>query len=235
MKTLAIIPARSGSKGLRDKNILKIKGKTLIEWAVEGALNSQYIDKVVVSTDSESYAKIAKNCNAEIPFLRPSSISSDSSTAVDVIRHALSFYSTQNEQFENIIYLQPTSPLRTSQDLDRCLELLENYDDVVSVTKVPHNFLPGSLMYLSQNNLVRHYEKNEARTFNRHKKETKLFARNGPAIYAAKTNFIINKQPYSNKTGYYEMSKLHSIDIDDEIDFLLAELILDHLLGEANS
>ena len=131
---LAIIPARSGSKGLVDKNIKIINSKPLMAWSIEAGLKSKYIDRLIVSTDSEKYAKIAKNFGAEVPFIRPAEISTDKSSRIDVIRHSLE---EVGESYDYIVFLEPTSPLTTERDIDAAIEQLfleKNAEAIVGVS-----------------------------------------------------------------------------------------------------
>ena len=109
---LAIVPAGGGSKGLPNKNILPIKGKPLIHWTINSASLSKYVDLCIVSTDNSTIAEIAKKSKAVVPFTRPKNISSDSATATDVVSHAINFY---GDEYDIIIYLQPTSPSNNSR------------------------------------------------------------------------------------------------------------------------
>ena len=135
---LAIIPARRGSKRLPGKNIKILGDKPLIAWTIEAAKNSQYIDHIIVSTDSDKIAKVAKNWGVAVPFERPSYLSTDEASSEDVIVHTLNWIE-ENEGilFDYFILLQPTSPLRQTKDIDQALELMEkkNASSVVSVVK----------------------------------------------------------------------------------------------------
>ena len=141
MKILGIIPARGGSKGIPQKNIRLLNGKPLISYTINSAKASRQIDKVIVSTDNSKIANISKKLGAEVPFIRPKSISKDSSSTLDVIKHALD-YLEKNENYvpDIVILLQPTSPLRTTKKIDQSIQLLRNSnsDSVLSVY-VPHS------------------------------------------------------------------------------------------------
>lgn len=224
MRNIAIIPARSGSQGIKDKNLMEIKGKTLLEIAVQEALNSELISRVIVSTDSQYYAELAQSYGAETPFLRPVHISGSEATALDVIRHTMTELGIDDDI--KIAYLQPTSPFRIAADIDKAIMLLDNYDDVVSVVDVPHNMLPESLMVEKSDGSLSHYNNDKNHSYLRQKKAQNFVARNGPAIYASWSNFIKKEKPYSGRTGYFKMSKLRSLDIDDETDLRIARQII---------
>lgn len=123
MNTLAVITARSGSKGIKNKNIRQLNGKPLIAYTIESALQSHYIDEVMVSTDSDVYADIAKKFGAVVPFLRSNRNSEDMSKSVDVLLEVLDEYEKREKYFDNIVMLQPTSPLRTYKNLNEAFDL----------------------------------------------------------------------------------------------------------------
>lgn len=158
MNILCIIPARSGSKGLPDKNIKMFKGKPLLAWSIEQAKQSMYSTqmKIIVSTDSEKYANIAREYGAEVPFLRPSEISGDLSTDFEFIDHAVKWLKTNKEYHSDIvIQLRPTSPMRKVKTIDVCLALFihnfETYDSLRTV--VPIDKSPFK-MYCVQDNAL---------------------------------------------------------------------------------
>ena len=125
MKVIAIIPARKGSKGLPGKNIMPLKGKPLIAYSIEKALEAKYIDDVYISTDCEKIAKIAKKYKGLVPILRPDEISQDNSTDKDFIRHWLDFLISSNNQIpELIVQLRPTSPIRNTKNIEKGIEMM---------------------------------------------------------------------------------------------------------------
>jgi len=135
-RVIAVIPARSGSKGLPGKNTKPLCGKPLIAWSIKEALKSKHIDEICVSTDSEEIIKIARDFGANPNFKRPAELAQDDSTTTDVLLHALEEYKKINKYFDIIVCLQPTSPTRESQDIDESLELLVNNNDAWSAASV---------------------------------------------------------------------------------------------------
>lgn len=136
VKIIAIIPARSGSKGIKNKNIKKLFGHTLLEWSISAAKQSKLIDKVLVSTDSKRYANIASKFGAEVPFLRPRKISQDNSSDFDFILHAINELKKLKVYPEYFIHLRPTTPLRDPKIIDRAIKFFKknkNYDSLRSV------------------------------------------------------------------------------------------------------
>ncbi|MGZ7108994.1 MAG: acylneuraminate cytidylyltransferase family protein, partial [Methanobacterium sp.] len=139
-KILCIIPARGGSKRLTGKNILDLCGKPLIAWTIEQARASKYLDKIIVSTDDEEIARISREYGAEVPFLRPAQFAEDDSPTIDAIKHAIEFLKNQGELYDILVLLEPTSPLRKKDDIDKAINIFlkENYrsDSLVSLGKV---------------------------------------------------------------------------------------------------
>ena len=118
---VALIPARSGSKGVHNKNLRLLKKRSLLEWSIGAAIQSQAISRIVVSTNSVDYAQAAKNAGAEVPFLRPESISQDKSTDLEFVKHALDFFSSEGEIPDAIIHLRPTTPFRDPKVMDHAI------------------------------------------------------------------------------------------------------------------
>ena len=225
MKNLAIIPARSGSKGLPDKNIRPLLGKPLISYTIDAALRSGVFDTVMVSTDSEKYAEIAKGCGAEVPFLRSAEASSDTASSWDVIAEVLDMYRAREVEFDTFMLLQPTSPLRTAENIMEAYEEManKNANTIVSLCEVDHspllcNVLPDSL---SMEGFIKAESKGKRR------QEMETYYRLNGAIYLTKVDFFEkNHDIYRSQCYAYIMSKHDSIDIDDEFDFNIAEAIL---------
>ena len=144
---IAIIPARGGSKGVPRKNIKVLGGKPLIYYTIQTALEANF-KKVIVSTDDEEIAIISKSLGAEVPFLRPSSISGDKDSSLSLIQHAVKYFENENFDFKAICLLQPTYPFRTQELINSCVKKLENplYDSVISVLEVPDKYNPDWIL-----------------------------------------------------------------------------------------
>ena len=144
---IALIPARSGSKGIPHKNIKLFCGKPLIQWTIEAALNSINVDRVIVSTDDNGYASIAKELGAEVPFIRPSRLARDDSSSISMILHALN----QIPKADELLLLQPTSPLRTTEDIDSIISLWrsKSNDAVISISdaSIHPSWYPNAKVY----------------------------------------------------------------------------------------
>lgn len=223
---LAVIPARGGSKGVPGKNIRLLAGKPLIVYTIEAALASDIFEKVIVSTDSEEIADIAERNGAEIPFIRPSSLSGDMVSSDDVIIHALDFYKHQGDGFDSVCKLQPTSPLRNSEHLKEAFHLFceKNADFLVSVCKCEHSPMWSGILDadLSLDNFIDENVKRSCR------QELPDFYRLNGAIYMGKTNAFYANRNFLGRNGIaYIMNQDVSVDIDSELDFKMAEYIME--------
>lgn len=224
MKFLAIIPARGGSKGIKNKNIINFDNKPLIYWTILAAKQCKLIDRVVVSTDSKEIRNISVKFGALVPFLRPKNISRDKSNTLDAIKYTIEkFAKDENYSADYIITLQPTSPLRNKTNIEEAIEKIlkdKKADSLVSCVSVPHNFLPESLMKLQGKYLKKFSKKSNSL---RRQDKKKLLARNGAAIYITKSKNI-NKYILGGKILPYFMEYKNSIDIDTEEDLEIALL-----------
>ena len=224
MKSIGIIPARGGSKGIPHKNVVDLAGKPLISYTIEEALKSS-LNKVVVSTDCDRICEVVTRYGVEI-VMRPQNLSKDDTPTLPVIQHTLSTY---KEEFDLIATLQPTSPLRKAKHIDEAMDLIKKYEDadsLVSVVKVPHNMVPNSLMIKRQDFVGTLEDANES--ILRRQDKSSFYARNGAAIYLTKYEKIKN-YIFGGKIVGYEMNRIDSIDIDDSSDLELAEIFLKYI------
>lgn len=224
MKKLAIIPARSGSKGLTDKNIKEIQGKPLIAYTIEAAQKSEIFDEIMVSTDSQKYAEIAEAYHASVPFFRSKQNSGDTASTWDTVREVIKQYKQQGRYFDIFCLLQPTSPLRTYVDIQKAFKVYKEKKaiSVVSVCECEHS--PLWTGTLNQEHELTDFISKEG-TNQRQKHE--IYYRLNGAIYIMNTEAFLNGQDlYGEKSYAYIMNKNRSIDIDDEYDFCLAEYLL---------
>ncbi|WP_078129424.1 cytidylyltransferase domain-containing protein [Leptospira alexanderi] len=219
-KILGLIPARGGSKGIPRKNIKFIAGKPLIVWTIEAALKSKYLTSIVVSTDDSEIAEVAKQTGASVPFLRPSELATDYSSGIDPVLHALD----NLPEFDYVMLLQPTSPLRTSTDIDDCIEfaMKRKTNSVVSVCETQEN--PFWMFCLDDS--LRMTKLLNVEDVKRRQDSPKIFSLNG-SIYLSEVNYFREKKKFiTEDTLAYLMSKESSIDIDDMMDWKLAEILL---------
>jgi CMP-N-acetylneuraminic acid synthetase len=228
MRILAIVPARSGSERLPGKNIKVINGKPLIQWSISSALGIDEISRVIVSTDCQYIADIALQSGAEVPFLRPKEFSTNESSSADVIKHALDYYKKLGEFFDYVLFLQPTSPIRNKKHNEQAIALLRDKeaDAIVSVCECEHpplwsNKLPESM---SMDHFIRDEIKNSR------SQDLAQFYRLNGAIYLTKTSRFYEEGSLllSSNIYAYVMDNESSVDIDINVDFLLAEVILQY-------
>lgn len=217
---LAIIPARGGSKRLPRKNILDLNGKPLITYTIEAALKSKYITKAIVTSDDDEILNIAKKYGSEI-LIRPKELASDTASSYDTIEHTIL---NQKENYDYIILLQPTSPLRTSNHIDEAIELLleKKADAVISVCEVDHPVQWNMTIKddLDMTQFVKNIDTKRSQDLEKH------YRLNG-AIYIAKKDKLLEKKSFFLNTNIYSyvMDKRSSIDIDDEFDFIIAKTL----------
>ncbi len=222
---LAIIPARGGSKGLPGKNILNLNGKPLIAHTILASKNSKFITRVVVSTDDKEIGEISKKYGAEVPYLRPSSLAKDKSLTIDSVFHMLDYLEKYEGYFPKyVLLLQCTSPLRNEQHIDEAIEKLvkSNFHGIISICESEVN--PYWTNVLKNENLQ--YFLEEGKNITRRQDLPNIYRYNG-AIYLAKTEVLKRERTFEveNLTGYV-MDRESSIDIDTEIDFKIAEIIM---------
>lgn len=229
IEVLGIITARGGSKTIPRKNIKEIAGNPLIYYTIDAANKSKNLSRYIVSTDDKEIANYSKSLGVEVPFLRPSKLASDRAKSIDVIIHTLSFLKKDEGYVPNfVMILQPTSPLRTSQDIDNSIALLNNSsktDSLVSVVEIPHNFFPEKIMKIEGKFLIDYLT--EPLWSRRQDLSHKYYVRNGAAIYISKYSLLMKKRKIIGKYCIpYIMLKERSIDIDDKFDWELAEYLL---------
>lgn len=231
-KVLALIPARRGSKGLPGKNIKQMCGKPLLAWTIEKALLSEYLDCILVSTDCKDIASIARSFGGYVPFLRPEELSSDKSSTFDVAAHALKFLQEKEDMdFEYVVLLEPTSPLREDDDIDKMLEVLSknrsNFDSIISVGEVDEH--PSIVKRLEGSNLESFCPELK-QTLRRQDNEAAFFPY-GVAYVANKNALLKEKSFYTERCTYFKIKKYQNIEIDDIYGFLCAERIMKYEWG----
>jgi CMP-N,N'-diacetyllegionaminic acid synthase len=223
---LAIIPARGGSKGLPGKNIKPLAGLPLICHSIKAALKSNLIDRVIVSTEDNEIASIAKDCGAEVPLMRPANLASDTSMVMDAYLHAVDFIAKENSKpIQSFAALLPTVPLRTSEDINNAIKIFndKNANSVISVVEAP---IPLHWnMRITKEGILENYSSEFNAIKNRQELE-KTYVPNG-AIYVFRTEILRStRQYYTEKTFPYIMPRNRSADIDDLLDFEWAEYLL---------
>ena len=224
MKNIAIITARSGSKGLKDKNIKLLNNKPLLAYSIEAAMNANVFDEIMVSTDSEEYAAISKKYGANVPFLRSACNSNDYAGSWDVVVEVLEKYRQEGKEYDTVCLLQPTSPLRTADDICNGYRSMEEKqcDSIVAVCETEHsplwmNVLPSSM---NMKNFI------DAKIADKRRQELPTYYQINGALYIKKIVYL-EKVVLQEKTEYaIIMDREKSIDIDTDIDFKVAEIII---------
>ncbi len=218
---LAIVPARGGSKRLPRKNVLDLMGKPLIVWSIEAALESRYIDSVVVTSDDSEILQIAKEFKANT-VKRPKNLASDTSSTFDAIEHTIN----NLKRYDYIVLLQPTSPLRNANHINEAIELLisKKADAIVSVCKMEHSPLWSNT--LPKDDSMQGFLRDEV--LNKRSQDLETFYRLNGAIYICKTEKLLEQKSFFLKKRIYayRMSRENSIDIDEKMDFKIAEILM---------
>lgn len=227
-KVLAIIPARGGSKGIPKKNIKAVSGKPMINYTIEAAKECDYIDKVIVSTDDEEIAEISMKEGAIVPFLRPDELATDDAELIDVVMHAIEFYERKAERYDIIVLLQPTSPLRTSEDLQKALEyyMRKGEKSLLSISEVSEH-----PVIMRQFNGENELEKMVEEDGDGNPPESKKYYKVNGAIFINSMSELSEKTRFEDNVMGYVLSKEHGIDIDAPEDVVVAEYYLSQKCG----
>lgn len=226
-KVLAVIPARAGSKGLPNKNILPLADKPLIYWSIKAALSCQVIDTVVVSTDSERIATISRSAGAEVPFLRPPELATDTASSIDVILHCVEHYNAIGKRFELVVLLEPTSPLREVSDIVQAIKLITQESRakaVVSVCRVEATH-PSFLYSLGKDNQLFPL----TAKYGSHLRRQELSPIHYPdgSIYITYTKSLQEKRTfYHSETFAFEVPRWKAIEVDELHDLICADALL---------
>lgn len=219
-RTLALIPARGGSKGIPRKNIRAIAGKPLIAWTIEAALRSGLLDAVVVSTDDAEIAEVARQAGAQVPFLRPAELAQDGTPGIDPVLHALGAL----PGFGAVLLLQPTSPLRSTADIDACLALAHGRQAVSVVSVSEPDTHPEWTYRLGGDQTLRRFV--DAAPVARRQDLPPVVALNG-ALYYAQTDWLLQgRRLVAPETLAYVMPRARAIDIDTPLDWQIADMLL---------
>jgi len=212
-KVLGLIPARGGSKGVARKNIREVRGKPLIAWTIEEARRSIYLDRLVLSSEDTEIMEIARSFGCEVPFRRPEELAADDTPGIDPVLHAL----RELPGFDYVALLQPTSPLRTAEDIDGCIErcVANGAPACVSVTECTEH---PYLMYVPTKDMRLRPLIPDGAQFSRRQDMPRIFRLNG-AVYVAETGWLAHGRTFvTAETLGYEMPAERSVDIDNEED-----------------
>lgn len=219
-KILALIPARGGSKGIKGKNIIPLGGKPLISYSIQSALESKYVDDVVVSTDSKEIAEIAQKYGAQIPFMRPSELAGDSIKTIDVVIHAIQQMKSKGCCYDTLLLLQPTQPLRTAGDIDGAIRLFYEKGCCGLASVSPVDDHPILIRSLSDNGILTPLLDRNSTC---RRQDMPVFYKINGCVYLNSIDEInVNTSFNDNPIGYV-MKRTHSVDIDERKDLCVAE------------
>ena len=225
-RILSLIPARGGSKGIKNKNIIDLNGHPLISYTIKAAIDSKYVDSVVVSTDSLEIANISKECGALVPFMRPNELASDTSKTVDVVIHAIQALKELSYKFDVLVLLQPTQPLRDANDVDEAIEVFfeSGLRGVASISLVDDN--PMLIRTLNDDGTVASLL--GVNSTCRRQDMPDYYRVNG-CIYINKIEEVTVKTSFNDNPIGYVMEQNHSVDIDEMKDLVVAEYYLKNM------
>jgi len=225
-RVLAIVPARGGSKGLPGKNIRPLAGKPLIGWTLESAKKSKYLDEIFVSTDSQKIADVAETFGVKVPELRPEELASDTATSASVVLYTIDYFRKKGKDFDYILLLEPTSPMRKEDDIDNAIALACEHPDkagVVSLGEV-HMEHPSIVKKITDKSIIEPYV--EAQRVTRRQQLDKAYFPYG-VVYLVRTDYFEKNQLFYGKDSLpYIIERWQCYEIDDIYDFTAIEAIL---------
>ncbi len=224
-RILGIIPARGGSKGIPRKNVTPLAGRPLIAYTLEAACGSRHLTRCIVSTDSDDIATVAREYGGDVPFMRPSELAGDDSTSIAVVQHALRWLRDHGEEYDYVMILQPTSPLRTAQDIDACIEKIVDTgaDSVMSMVQLS-DMAPQKLKRIEEDAIAPLLQE-EGKASQQRDASGPVYKRN-TAVYLTRTSLIEQGDLFGAVSRPYLMPRERSIDINEPVDLEMAEFFL---------
>lgn len=226
MKILGIITARGGSKSIPKKNIKELAGEPLLGYTVTVAQKS-LLTRTILSTDSEEIAEVGKRYGCEVPFLRPAEISGDKSTSIEAVQHAVTFLQEQEGAvYDYVMILQPTSPFRTTEDIDASIKIAKekDADSVMGMVELT-DFAPKKLKRIDREGLIRPLFEDEGTTSSMRQEDEGVFKRNA-AIYLTKTSLLMAGNLFGERSYAHVMPQERSVDINTPLDFEFADYLM---------
>jgi len=225
-KILGIILARGASKSIKNKNITKLCGKPLIAWTINSALKSKSLTDVILSTDSRKIARVGKKFGVKVPFLRPSKLAKDTTPSVDAIEHAIKWLKREKKNYEFVVLLEPTSPLRDSNDIDKAVKKIIKFkgQSLVSVSRA-ESLNPAYLFKKTKSEKIKPMKAYKKKYIRRQDLEPIYFTEG--TIYISRVSTLLRKKTFCHKnTLMYVVPKWKSLEIDDSLDLILAKAII---------
>jgi CMP-N,N'-diacetyllegionaminic acid synthase len=232
-RVLALVPARSGSKGLPGKNIRPLSGVPLLAWPVAAALASRYVDCVVASTDSTEYAEIARQYGAEVPVLRPTELANDKAPSSAAVLHMLDELASRGEQFDYFVLLEPTSPLTASTDIDAALETLlarrDVADAILGVSELSTSHPAFTVRRDVDSGRIEPYLGGDFGNLPRRQDLEPVFALDG-SLYISDVGVYRQQGGFCHaRTLGHDMPRHKSLEVDDLVDFVCIQALIDHM------
>jgi CMP-N,N'-diacetyllegionaminic acid synthase len=227
MRVLGIIPARGGSKGVPRKNVRLLEGKPLLAYTAESALSSTLLTRTIVSTDDPEISEVAHSLGLETPFLRPAELAQDETPTFPVVLHAVIAMESMGDKYDAVCLLQPTNPLRTSQDIDACIRLLESSgaDSVISMLQVPDSYNPKWVYWRTADGRME-LSTGDAEPISRRQDLPKAFHREGSVYVTRRDVLFEHGNLYGNDVRGYQMNPERSVNIDTEDDWQRVEHVM---------
>jgi CMP-N,N'-diacetyllegionaminic acid synthase len=227
LRVLGLIPARGGSRGVPNKNVRLLCGKPLLQYTAEAALGARRLTRVILSTESDEIADVGRRCNLEVLFQRPAELSRDESPMLPVVQHAIDFMETLGERLDAVCLLQPTNPLRRAEDIDACIELLQesDADAVVTVLAVPSEHNPHWVYFADESGALR-LSTGESEPIPRRQDLPSAYHREGSVYVTRRRVLIEGGHLYGKRLVGYKMDPHRSVNIDSPDDWARAEQLL---------
>ena len=227
MRVLGLIPARGGSKGVPRKNIRMLGGKPLLLYTAETARAARLLSRVVLSTDDEEIAEIGRDCNLEVPFMRPTELAADATPSLLVVKHALEWLGSRGDLFDAVCLLQPTHPFRQSGDIDACIALLgeSGADSVVTVLPVPPEYNPHWVFFRGPDGALR-LSTGESTPIPRRQDLPPAFHREGSVYVTLRDVVLKGGSLFGDRVIGYPVDPGKSVNIDTQDDWARAERLL---------
>lgn len=227
LRVLGLIPARGGSKGVPRKNVRLLRGRPLLEYTADAARAARRLVDVILSTEEEEIARIGRGCGLDVPFLRPPELARDETPMLPVVIHALQWLEEHGRRFDAVCLLQPTNPLRRPEDIDACIDLLEEQsaDSVVTVLPVPLEYNPHWVYFRGENGCI-HLATGETAPIGRRQDLPPAFHREG-SVYVVRRDVVLGQNSlYGRFLVGYEIDPRRSVNVDSLDDWARAEQLL---------
>lgn len=222
--TLAVIPARGGSKRVPNKNVREIGCKPLIAYTIEQAAEADCLDRTIVSTEDEEIRATAEEYGGDVPFERPAELATDDATASDVVEHALEWFAARDERYDEVCLLMPTTPFRESDDIDGAVRKLRQ-SDASSVVSVTEFGTPPNWAVTTEDDELRPYFDENPWEKTRSQEFPTLYHPNGAIFLARVSVFVERGEFYTDETVGYEMPRRRSLDVDEPYDLEMARAL----------